>query len=258
MKDEGRGMKKIVWGVVLFGTLFFFCSLQAGLEDRPLNTDDAYTIKKGTWSTSLGEVFLRHDRDDRQFDIVIDIAHSFIENLEVGLQAPYTFLDPRDGDSEDGIGDITIRPEYQFLQEADNVPAVSGWVAVKTNTGSEDNGLGTGATHISFAGNLSKKFSGPAWFHINLGYTVTDSDSMDNVFFYKVAGEYLIRDRLKLVGEIVGQGNHDPDATDDPLEWLLGFIYEIPNGLILDFGFGTGLTDASPDIRVTGGVTYNF
>lgn len=251
-------MKRIVWGVVFLGTVVFSCSLQAGLEDRPLNTDDAYTIRKGTWSTSIGGVFLRHDNNDRQFDTVIDIAYSFIENLEVGLQAPYTFLDPKEGGSEDGIGDITIRPEYQFLQETDNIPAVSGWVAVKTNTGSEDSGLGTGATHISLAGNLSKRFSGPAWFHINLGYTVTDSDSMDDVFFYKVAGEYLIRERLKLVGEIIGQGNHDPDATYDPLEWLLGFIYEIPNGLIVDMGFGTGLTEAAPSIRLTGGVTYNF
>lgn len=258
MRDDGRGTKRIAGLTVLGFTLLCSVNALAGLEDRPLNTDDAYTIKKGTWSTSIGEVFLRHDNHDRQFDTVIDIANSFIENLEIGLQAPYTFLDPKEGRSEDGIGDITIRPEYQFLQETDNTPAMSGWVAVKTNTGSEDSGLGTGATHISFAGNLSKKFSGPAWFHINLGYTVTDSGDMDNVFFYKVAGEYLMRERLKLVGEIVGQGNHDSEATNDPLEWLLGFIYEIPNGLIVDMGFGTGLTDASPDIRLTGGVTYNF
>lgn len=61
-----------------------------------------------------------------------------------------------------------------------------------------------------------------------------------------------------LAGELFGQTNSDPAAKRDPLEWFLGFIYTVKNGVALDAGFGTGLTNASPDLRLTGGVTWTF
>lgn len=180
------------WAILLF---LVVCPVkaQAGLEDRPLNTDDAYTIEKGSWSVSAGSVFLRQKNHDEQTNIVADLAYSPLQNLELGFDVPYTFLDPKSGPNENGFGDITVRPEFQFVEETDKIPALSTWAAVKTNTGDKDKGTGTGATDVSFAGNLSKKFQWPLWLHVNLGFTLSgkpEGQDVDNVFFYKTAAEY--------------------------------------------------------------------
>lgn len=230
----------------------------AGLENRPLNADDAYTIEQGTASLSVGSVFQRRANHDKQTDLVTDVSMSPFPRLEVGLEIPYTFLKPKGKRHETSFGDLTVRPEVQLLEEGKYRPAFSTWIAVKTQTGDEDEGIGSGATDVSLAWNLSKKFPGPTWFHVNLGLTLSgesEGEARDNVFFYKIAGEYSPWERFKFVGEIVGQTNPDPLASHNPLEWLLGIIYDTRKGILFDTGFGTGFTNASPDIRVTAGVT---
>ena len=61
-----------------------------------------------------------------------------------------------------------------------------------------------------------------------------------------------------LVGEIYGQTNQDRTAKSDPLDTLVGFVYNFTGHISIDFGIGIGLINASSDTRVTAGMTYRF
>jgi hypothetical protein len=78
------------------------------------------------------------------------------------------------------------------------------------------------------------------------------------VFNYGFALEYAIAKQWTIVAEIYGQANPDKDAARDPWDMLGGFIYHATDHLAIDFGTGTGLTSASPDLRMTAGATYAF
>jgi hypothetical protein len=160
----------------------------------------------------------------------------------------------------DAFGDIAIRPEWAFLKEGSYQPAVSLAGTIKLDNGNDDKGLGTGAVDEGISLQVTRRFE-PITLHLNGGYTFVGEPTgtkMDDVISYNVAGEVPLADHWAMWVELYGQTNSDPTATDDPLEWLVGFIYTPRKGLALDFGVGTGFTDASPDVRVTAGVTVTL
>ncbi len=239
---------------------FFNTSVYAGVENRPINTDDAYTLDKGVFTISLGSVFTREANHDKEIDLNIDLGYGITDRLEITADIPFVFLNPEAGINEEGIGDISVRPEYMFLEERENIPAMSLAATFELQSGDKDKGLGSGATDYSLSLQVSKNFD-PVSVHFNLGYTFigkSKGEDLDNVIFYNFACEYVITGKLTLVGELIGQTNSDPGATNDPMEILAGMIYEITSNVNFDVGFGAGLNNASPDIRVTGGITFEF
>ena len=234
--------------------------LQAGIENRPLNTDDGYTLDQGAVSISVGSVFTQAHNKDKQIGINADVGFGVTDRFEISADFPYAFLYPKSGSNGDAFGDISIRPELNLLKESDSHPALSIAGTVKFDNGNDDKNLGSGAVDYSLSLQASKAFK-PITLHLNGGVTFAGEPTgakRDNVISYNVAGEIPIGRIWTLVGELFGQTNPDPAAADDPLEWLVGFTYTPRKGVILDAGMGTGLTDASPDLRVTGGVTVVF
>lgn len=140
------------------------------------------------------------------------------------------------------------------------LPALSFATVFKLDNGDEDRGLGSGAVDYTLSLQATKTFA-PFTFHFNIGYTFIGEPAgsdLDDVVFYNFGTQYDVSPTFAWVGEIVGQTNSDPTADDDPLEWLLGFIYSPKENYALDAGVGTGFNDASPDIRATVGLTYSF
>lgn len=235
-------------------------SAYAGIENRPLNSDDAYVLPPGAVAVSVGSVYTRAHNDDDQVNLVTDLGVGLLKRLELSATFPYIFFDPETGSNADGFGDITIRPEWMVLSEADLRPAISIAGTIKFDNGNNDKNLGSGAVDYGGSLQVSKTFEALT-LHVNVGFTAvgkpTDIEKDDTVS-YNVGVEYALTQKLKLVGEMFGQSNADPTATHDPLEWLLGGVFTISKSLALDVGFGTGLNNDSPDLRVTGGLTYTF
>lgn len=243
------------------GLFLLFISLcYAGIEDRPLDTDDAYTLDKGEFAISTGTVFTTDKHGDKEIDINTDLGYGITDRFEITADFPYVFTDPHNARNREGIGDIAVRLEYMFLEERGNIPAMSLDTTIKFESGDEDKGLGSGDTDYTFFLQLSKSFD-PITVHFNFGYTLVgehDDEILDNVFGYNFAAEYELMDRLTLVGEFLGETNSDPHAEDDPMEFLVGAMYDINSNFTLDAGLGAGLTDASPDVKVTAGITFGF
>jgi len=246
--------------LIISFSLFSNTVIYAGVENRPINTDDAYTLDKGTFTAALGTVFTKAENDDKETDLTIDLGYGITDRLEVTVNIPIAFTNPNDGSTEEGLSDISIRPEFLLIKEKESMPAVSFAATFKTESGNKDKGLGSGETDYSLSLQFSKDFS-PFTYHLNIGFTFigeAEGENVDDVLFYNLAFEYNVNDRLDLTGELIGETNSDPSADDEPFEFLLGVIYSPSDKVALDFGIGAGLTDASPDIRITSGLTYQF
>jgi len=242
--------------MVLFSLLFLFTSY--ALAARPLTTDDAYTVEKGKVQVETGFDFARQDNHDREFSPSVTLTYGLLERMDVEVGSAYLFVNPAEGEKENGLGDTALKIKYRLVDQKDWVPsfAISG--TLKIPTASESKGLGSGKTDINintvFTWNVSKKWQ----LHVNLGYTFIGESRAKDEFNYSLAGQFAVSDKWALVGEVVGVNNFNGRKRDDPLSGLLGIQHTFSDTLVWDAGVGIGMNKAAPDFRLTTGLTIFF
>lgn len=82
-------MKNVKWLCLIF-LMILFGEAEAGFENRPLNTDDALTLDKGTGTAAVGGLYLHEDNDDDRFDVPVDLGYGFTENFEITVNIPFS------------------------------------------------------------------------------------------------------------------------------------------------------------------------
>ena len=199
----------------------------------------------------------KEEGGDRETTLTTAFTYGLSDRLDVVLQLPVLFLQPVEGESQAGIGDIEIRGKYRLLNEGSVWPALAVLAALKLPTGSERRGLGSGATDAGILLVGSKEF-GPITAHLNLGYRFVGASGQDDVFRWGVAASLKMSETLAFVGEMVGETNSDPRAKEDPMAIRAGLTYAVRQDLVLDGAVSLGLTRASPDYVLTVGVTARF
>ena len=234
----------------------------AGIENRPLNTSEAKILEKGKFSVASGAEFLRQPDYNKELNWSTDFECGIYDNLELDVEIPYRYINFKDNEKKEsnGLGDIGVWLGFNPIKETDICPVISAALSIKTQSGNWKNELGTGGTDYQILLLLSKTF-GSVSALVNLGYSVVGDSpekSYRDTFSYNFALKYAIVKNWTIVGEIYGQTNSDKDAARDPWDMLGGFIYDVTDRIAIDFGIGTGLTSASPDLRMTAGITYNF
>ena len=222
---------------------------------RPLSTEDADPVGRGVVQVEIG---LDHAREEsRKTALTAVLTYGLADVLDLALELPVLFLRPEEGGSQAGAGDIELRGKYRWLDEGPIWPAIAVLGAVKTPTGSERRGLGSGATDAAIR-LVGTKELGPVTVHLNLGYTFIGASGLDNVLSWGVAASLKVTDAVALVGEVVGETNSDPHAKDDPRELRAGLTYALWEKVVLDGAVSVGLTRASPDYVLTVGLTARF
>lgn len=249
-------MKK-VWIVVSLASILILGGTSIAFAERPLATDDTGTMEPGHLQVELGSTYSHtHSTHTKDWLTAIALTTGITKRIDIGLEIPYE--SPEVG--EDGFGDMTTRIKYRFLNEKGKRPSLALKWTQKWDTGSVADGLGTGNVEHTFTGILTKGF-GRFTTHLNFGYIFlagAKTGSRGERPTYGAAGEYALTDKFNLVAEVTGSRQSDPTVHRDPCSALAGFNYELPNGIILDAGYGVGLTTASPDSTVTFGLTYEF
>ena len=232
---------------------------------RPLSTDDAGTVEQGDLEVELGfEYASDTDVDDTEdeYTLAATMKYGLGERWDIGIEIPYLYInrEAEDADDDNGFGDYVLSSKYRFVDETDDFPALSLGFSLKTNTGDEDKGLGSGELDYAINTILSKEL-GKVIGHINLGYTYVgapEGESHDDVFSYGIAWEYPVNDRLNVVGELTGETNFEGDFDDNPFAGLIGLNYALSDVATVDFGIGWEISDASPDYLVVAGLTLSF
>lgn len=190
-----------------------------------------YDFKKGEQGTVM--------------EATAELEYTFTRRIGIVVEAPYAFLDPKDGDRENGIGDFKVSPRFLLLDYERFL--LSGNLEFSFPTGDSEKGLGAGEgainPSISTWLDLGKDFA----LHTNVGVEHgfrTDSDALTwgaalTYSIYLDGTPELIRSGgavrahfpsglLNLIAEI--RGGHPIDGDErgsGTAEWILGASYSI-------------------------------
>ena len=93
--------------------------------------------------------------------------------------------------------------------------------------------------------------------HLNLGNTWVGEAGVNDIISWGVALEMPREDGTAWYAEIVGD-NSGEGGGDDSLEALVGWSKEVRSGAVYSVGVAFGLSDASPDCRLSAGLTRDF
>ena len=197
------------------------------------------------------------DGNDKEMGLTFALTYGASEKCDIVLEIPYLWLDPEEEANVDGVGDIEIGPEYCLFEGSDSLPAASLGLTIKTATGDEDKGLGSGEIDYGLKTIFSKEIIGAA-FDLELGYTLVGGEGEDDVFSYELASEYPLNDSFSLAGEISGETAFEGGFDDNPCDGKLGLNYALSKATALSAGFGFPFSDAGPDYSVTAGATVGF
>jgi len=222
--------------ISLLGILLFASPVFAA---RPLSTDDAGTVDRGTFETEVGYYYVEYQYAGEIALLGVSLKHGLTEKFDFCVGVPYE-IEP-----EEGLDGAEVGVKFALLKEKENFPAVSLTFF---------SGLGT--SQYALNGILTKEM-GRLTVHLNLGHVATGYVTVLGVTTYSGAIELALGERFALVGEIVSEADNSSD-TDDPIEGLLGVSLGVLEALAFDFGVGFGFNDVSPDWIITAGLTCGF
>jgi len=212
--------------------------------------------EKGSFESEAELEYAKDDKD-KETSLTFTLTYGVSEKCDIVLEIPYLWLDPEEEASVDGVGDIEIGPEYCLFEGSDSLPAASLGLTIKTATGDEDEGLGSGEIDYGLKAIFSKELIGAA-FDLELAYTLVGGEGEDDVFSYELVSEYPLNDSFSLAGEISGETAFEGGFDDNPCDGKLGLNYALSEAAVLGAGFGFPFSDAGPDYTVTAGVTVGF
>ena len=225
---------------------------------RPLATDDAGTVEKGHLEVEAGFEYVKET--DKENNLSFVLKYGVLEDLDLGMEIPYNFIDFKESVDVDGIGDIIFSTKYHLSDETENLPALALSYNIKTKIGDKDKSLGSGEIDHSLNAIFTKEIADFTT-HINFGYTFVgepEGEEPDDIFSYSFALEYAINESLNIVGEVVGETTFEGNFDENPCNGLLGFNYALNETVVFDFGVGFEMSKASPDYQVTAGLTFGF
>ncbi len=244
---------------IIFAVVFDFSGV--ALAGRPLCTDDTGTVEPGRVELELGWEYAKQPNDDKENAVILNLTTGIIwDRLDLGVETPYMWLNVNEGNNVDGIGDVEVRFKLRFVDETDKFPALAVTLGGKTTTGNSEKGLGTG--EVDFVANfIATKEIGRVTLHGNVGHNATGDVAEEQDFDLvnlSLAGEFSVNEQITLVSEIYAEIATQDIDEEDPVDILVGATYELPIGTVLDFGVAAGLTNGSPDYRITIGMTHEF
>jgi hypothetical protein len=258
MRPKSRPFYRIILILPVF--LFLFKTSPAWcMGPRPLETEEAWPIEKGTLQLSIGFEyqddnvlpFSTRDRD-REFLRLPLIGAAIGIGERVELQALYDVLTLENDVDESGSGDLRLATKVGIIRESVLLPALGLRFGTKLPNANSDDRLGTDETDF-FASVLLTRTLALATMHINAGIAILGDPrpggGQDDVFSYGIAIVVPTRP-LELVVEINGQAfsqeNNDRAILRGGTRWNLN------NWVVLDLGAGIGLNDDSEDWSVPG------
>ena len=250
--------KSLTYTIVFLLAIPFLIPLKS-YAYRPFITEDAGVAGKGVTQFEGSWDYLNWDNDDKENVLLFVPIYGITEKIELSLEIPYFFHDYEEENDETGIGDINIVSKFLLVEEKEGFPAFALKGVIKTNSGDEERGLGSGDWDYSIVAAASKTF-GNLMVHAILGYTfVGDNDeNIRDIYLYGIAFDCSLTRRFHICSEI--SGNRHPDREEDrhPISGLVGLIYVLSDKAILDSGVRYGFNDCAPRVDLLMGVSLTF
>jgi len=223
---------------------------------RPLFTEDAETVEKGTFETELGFEYFQEDNRDKYYIPSVQLKYGPIEKMEIGGTIGYLWNDVHEGGRLDGWTDLFAYLKYRLWGEGAYYPAFSLKTLVKlpTQTWREH----TESRRADYAlGAIFDKSFGKAILHFDLFYYLIGDPGETDVLSTGLGVEYEFLKGWSAVGEVRHLNNFNTDRKDDPLFVNFGLKKDV-GWAVLDAAVNVGLNSSAPDYGFTIGATLAF
>jgi hypothetical protein len=232
----------------------------AALAYRPFATEDAGVAGQGMAQMEVSLDHLSWGKEDKEQSLLWVPIYGLTDRLELSCEIPYMFHDPQEGRNTDGIGDANVVGKWLLGEETPRRPALVAKGILKTTTGNEKRGHGSGDIDVSLVAAATKTV-GSTVLHAMFGFTdVGDrhSENLQDIYLYGIAADHRLTDAWHLVAEVSGNRHPDRNVNDDPRSVLLGFTCAASKKLLWDASVRIGLNDAVADWTASTGVSITF
>ncbi|MBI4350032.1 MAG: transporter [Elusimicrobia bacterium] len=243
---------------VLFIAAFILCPVGA-FAYRPFATEDAGVAGRGVAQLELSRDYLNWEGDKENMGLLVPV-YGVSRVVELSAEIPYLMHDYKGEGKRNGIGDINLVGKFLLVEENAGRPSLVLKSAVKTKSGDEAKGLGSGDMDYNITAAASKVL-GTLTLHGMFGYTfVGDNgdDSVRNISLYGLAADYSVTARFHLAAEISGSKHPEMTLLEDPLSALLGVARQLSDKLVLDAGLRYSFNKAMPKWSTTIGASLTF
>lgn len=233
---------------------------------RPfISSESAVPVERGKSRFEVGFLNENYDGKVDHYAVLGELTYGLINNMHFEVEVPYLFLRLQDGEDQDGLGDVKLKAKVRFVRGREANPlSMAGQVSVKIPSCDENKALNvecTGEPDVELTGIASKEFF-PVNVDLNVGWVFVGNpagQTLDDILKYSLAFDVqTMFDALRVVAELSGDTNRDPDADTPVMSILGGLVYNLTVEFAMDAAVSAGLTKDSPDYGLTFGFSYLF
>lgn len=267
-REKSIRRKYIIYTICL---VFFAVILMPDIVSahRPLTTQTAYPVAIYKVKLESGlryNTYSEGKKSYNSYNVDVEVNYGVVNNLDIGIEVPYLFWNPEDGERVNTVGDVIIKSRLLFLRGREGNPislTVQPFFKLPTpgkkQTVSTD--PNTGETDFGFLIIATREMA-PMTAHLNIGYLFinrppSETEYNKNILIFKVAMEYKAVNNLQLMWELTGATNKSPYQSD-LITVLLGVRRSLRKDFSVDAGYSFGISDSVPDSVATVGLTKDF
>jgi hypothetical protein len=234
-----------------------FADPQGLSTDVPVQVQDAYVVRLGTFELQGGGVYTNDSHNSKGRDL-LNLTPEMklggpVEGMEVILAAPYAVGDQ--SGANQGGGALTA--QYQFNKGSASMPAFLAQVGYETPYGA---GHHTASYHVEgvMTQRLGDSDAAPR-LHLDLFWThrnQPDSKTRFDQLGIGIAYSMLVRPDTALVMDVVHEAKPAKRQVENIVD--VGFRHEITSDFAVSFGAGVGIAEQSPDFRILFAIQQSF
>ncbi len=206
-----------------------------------------YIQDKGEWVLIATPSF-SHASDEKETEVSGELKYGLTERLQLSGEIPWVLMNPDNGNQEDGIGDISVAVNYNFIQEDKWALGVRSEFVFPT--GSQRRGIGDG-TLAWEPSLLSSIRLGEGEIYAGVGAIINDNDEQG--VSYSIAGAYPWR---QFVGVLEFSGENIAGSAAAYI--VPGFYYRVREHFDVGFGVPIGVTDGADDYQLVAKLVFEF
>ena len=208
--------------------------------------ENIYVQDKGEWVLSLTPSYAKAS-DAKEIEIEPEIKYGLTDRIQLSAELPYTIVNPDEGSQHQGVGDLTLAANYNFVQS--EMYSLGVRAEFTLPTGDEDRDLGGGQFAVT-PWLLSAFRVGPGEVLAGIGEQIGEDD---DAFLYDIAGAVPFK---SFVGILELTGSHG--GGEDAVYLTPGAYYRPSEKFQVGLGVPIGLTDDADDFAIVGKLILEF
>ncbi len=260
-----RSPLKSLISIILFDSVLFLTlvlKVTTASAYHPLITDDTGTQGKGRFQYEFN-VEYGYDKEagikTEELTVNNTLTYGITDTIDLAIGIPYAYWKEEDGGSidEDGLSDIELAVKYRFYEAERLRLALKPSITIPS--GDSNRGLGTGRVTGRLFLIVDKEFEDFTLF-FNVGYIRNENKvgERSDLWHISLAGEYKIKEALKIALNTGVERNPEPDSNTSPAFLLGGLVYSVTEAFDLSAAIKAGLNKPETDWAGLAGITLRF